>query len=72
VTRLYYFTAFFYPPEVLDTPCIEYIVVHELVHLNERRHGDRFLSLMDQYLPKWRQHRQALNAAPLAHAEWEY
>lgn len=52
--------------------CLEYLIVHELVHLIERRHGDRFISLMDEYLPNWRFHRQALNAAPLAHEEWQY
>lgn len=52
--------------------CLEYILVHELVHLIERRHNDRFRELMDSYMPQWRTHRDALNRAPLAHAEWEY
>jgi predicted metal-dependent hydrolase len=52
--------------------CIEYIVVHELVHLIERRHTERFIALMDHHLPQWRAHRQALNAAPLAHETWTY
>jgi hypothetical protein len=52
--------------------CLEYLIVHELVHLIERRHGDRFVSLMDKYLPNWRLHRQELNAAPLAHEDWQY
>ena len=34
--------------------CLEYIVVHELVHLMERHHNERFAALMDQYLPDWR------------------
>lgn len=53
-------------------PCIEYIVVHELVHLIERRHNERFLALMDYHLPQWRAHRQVLNSAPLAHETWIY
>lgn len=53
-------------------PCIEYLVVHELVHLLVRHHDDRFLTLMDQHLPQWRQQRQELNAAPLAHEIWDY
>ena len=53
-------------------PCIEYIVVHELVHLLERKHGDAFVALMDRHLPTWRKQRDELNAAPLGHAEWEY
>jgi predicted metal-dependent hydrolase len=34
--------------------CLEYILVHELVHLLERRHSERFTSLMDGFLPRWR------------------
>lgn len=52
--------------------CIEYLVVHELVHLIVRTHDERFKALMDRQLPRWKQLRIALNAAPLAHAEWEY
>ena len=55
------------PPE-----CLEYIVAHELVHLIERRHGERFIALMDRHLPKWRFLRKLLNAAPLGHADWGY
>ena len=32
--------------------CIEYIVVHELTHLLERHHNDRFIKLMDEFMPK--------------------
>jgi len=52
--------------------CLEYIVVHELVHLLERRHTDRFGQLMDALLPQWRLSRAELNRAPLAHVEWSY
>jgi predicted metal-dependent hydrolase len=52
--------------------CIEYIVVHELVHLIERHHNDRFVSIMDKHLPQWRLHRQKLNAAPLAQETWDH
>jgi predicted metal-dependent hydrolase len=52
--------------------CLEYIVVHELVHLIERRHNDRFRELMDRHLPQWRMYRDELNRAPLAHEEWAY
>lgn len=47
-----------------------YIVVHELVHLLERGHGEKFVALMDQYLPDWRARRDELNEAPLGHEEW--
>ena len=52
--------------------CLEYLVVHELVHLLERHHNDRFMAIMDKCLPQWRLHRQELNAAPLAHETWSY
>lgn len=51
--------------------CLEYVLVHELVHLHERLHNDRFTALMDQFLPKWRLLRAELNRAPLGHARWE-
>jgi len=53
-------------------PCIEYIIVHELVHLLERNHTDRFRDLMDQFMPQWRYCRDMLNQAPLGHENWEY
>jgi predicted metal-dependent hydrolase len=52
--------------------CLEYILVHEMVHLIVRRHDDRFMSLMDRYLPNWGLVRQTLNAAPLGHTNWDY
>ena len=52
--------------------CLEYIVVHEMVHLIERRHNDRFRELMDGVMPRWRSYRDELNRAPLAHEEWRY
>lgn len=50
--------------------CLEYIVVHELAHLHERSHNQRFVDLMDQYLPDWRARRDELNGAPLASEDW--
>jgi len=52
--------------------CLEYIVVHELMHLRERHHGDAFIKLMDRALPSWRTRRVELNRAPLAQETWEY
>ena len=51
--------------------CLEYIIVHELVHLLERNHNDPFKGLMDQFLPQWRVHKEELNQMPLGHEEWE-
>lgn len=50
--------------------CLEYVVVHELVHLLERRHNARFRSLMTTLLPGWAHHRQLLNSLPVAHEDW--
>lgn len=55
------------PPE-----CLEYILVHELVHLLERHHNDRFRAYMDEFMPNWRLHRDTLNRSPLANEEWGY
>ena len=52
--------------------CLEYILVHEMVHLLERHHNDRFRELMDHFMPQWRLYREELNRAPLAHEEWHY
>jgi hypothetical protein len=52
--------------------CLEYIVIHELMHLRERHHDEAFIKLMDKALPSWRQRRAELNRAPLGHETWEY
>ncbi len=52
--------------------CLEYIMVHEMVHLLERHHNDRFRGWMDRFMPDWRLRRDALNEAPLAHENWDY
>ena len=52
--------------------CLEYILVHEIVHLIERHHNERFWDLMDRLMPQWRLHRDQLNRAPLAHEDWQY
>jgi predicted metal-dependent hydrolase len=51
--------------------CLEYVVVHEMVHLLEPSHNSRFKGLMDQFLPQWRGYREELNRMPLGHEEWE-
>jgi predicted metal-dependent hydrolase len=52
--------------------CLEYIVVHELVHLLERHHNERFIALMNAHFPQWQHYRELLNTSPLAHEEWDY
>ena len=52
--------------------CLEYIVVHELIHLLEPSHNARFTSLMDKFMPNWKHIREELNRSPLSHVEWGY
>ncbi len=55
------------PPESL-----EYIVVHEMVHLLEPTHNARFIGLMDRFMPKWEFYRDILNRLPVRHENWGY
>jgi len=55
------------PPE-----CLEYLVVHEMVHLLEPSHNARFKALLDTYYPSWRSVREQLNRLPVRHEHWEY
>jgi predicted metal-dependent hydrolase len=50
--------------------CLEYIIVHEMTHLLERNHGDRFTKRMDKFMPDWRARRDDLNRSPLADEQW--
>ena len=54
------------------TQVAPYILVHEMVHLLERHHTERFRALMDQYMPDWHLRKDALNETPLAHEDWDY
>jgi len=51
---------------------IEYILIHEMVHLLERKHNETFIAYMDKFSPKWKHLREELNRAPLGHVEWKY
>jgi predicted metal-dependent hydrolase len=55
------------PPE-----CLEYMVVHEMVHILEPTHNARFIGLMDRLMPNWRFYRQMLNRLPVRHETWDY
>jgi len=55
------------PPE-----CIEYIVVHEMVHLLERTHNAKFIAYMNKFLPQWKHIKEELNRLPVSHVEWGY
>ena len=52
--------------------CVEYVIVHELVHLLERKHSERFVAYMDKFMPIWRGHKEELNRTMLSHEEWSY
>jgi hypothetical protein len=55
------------PPE-----CLEYVVVHEMVHFLERKHNDIFTAYINEYLPKWRFYKDELNRLPVKHENWNY
>ena len=52
--------------------CLEYIIVHELVHLLERKHNEKFIKYMNEFMPKWRFYREELNRLPFSHVDWNY
>lgn len=60
--------------ELIKKPphCLEYVIVHEMVHLLERQHNARFKAYMSRFMPLWQHYREELNRGPLGHKEWEY
>ena len=52
--------------------CLEYIIVHEMIHFIERHHNERFMALMDKYIPQWKFFKEELNRLPVSHGEWDY
>jgi predicted metal-dependent hydrolase len=52
--------------------CLEYIVVHEMVHLLERHHNDNFIAYINQFLPQWKAFKNELNKSPVSHSDWSY
>jgi predicted metal-dependent hydrolase len=50
--------------------CLEYIVVHEMVHMLEPTHNARLTALMDAFMPNWRACRELLNRLPVRHEHW--
>jgi predicted metal-dependent hydrolase len=49
---------------------LEYVVLHEMVHLIEPKHSERFVALITEYYPAWREARAELNELPLAAEVW--
>jgi len=52
--------------------CVEYVVVHELLHLIEKKHSEKFVALMTKHVPKWRSIKDELNSFVLSHEEWKH
>lgn len=50
---------------------LEYVIVHEMLHLVEPTHSDRFLALLDRHYPTWPEARAELNELPLAAERWD-
>jgi len=56
---------------VKKTPeCLDYVVLHEMLHFLVPNHSERFAALLDQHMPQWRSVRQSLNEGPLGYVEW--
>lgn len=49
---------------------LEYVVLHEMVHLLEPSHNDRFVAILERHWPQWRVSREELNALPLGAKPW--
>ena len=49
---------------------LEYVIVHEMIHLIEPTHSERFLALLSKHWPTWREARAELNDLPLAAEAW--
>jgi hypothetical protein len=52
--------------------CLEYIIVHEMVHFLERNHTERFVAYMDKFMPQWSSIKDELNRSKLKHEGWTY
>jgi len=52
--------------------CLEYVLVHEMIHILEASHNERFFKLLDKHMPTWRVHRDMLDEPPLVHVDWTY
>ena len=49
--------------------CLEYVLIHELVHLMERNHTNRFYALVEDFCPAWKETKKLLESMPLDHIE---
>lgn len=52
--------------------CVEYILLHEMVHILEKNHTETFIKIMNEFMPKWKFYREELNRFILNHEDWNY
>jgi predicted metal-dependent hydrolase len=59
--------------ELLKKPkdLLEYVIVHEMAHIIEPTHSERFVALLDKHYPTWREARAELNELPLSSEAWK-
>jgi predicted metal-dependent hydrolase len=50
---------------------LEYVIVHEMIHLREPTHNERFIAILEKHYPAWREARAELNELPLAAETWK-
>jgi len=53
------------------TDLLEYVIVHEMIHLIEPTHSDRFIAILEKHYPTWREARAELNELPLTAEVWK-
>jgi predicted metal-dependent hydrolase len=52
--------------------CLEYVIVHEMMHLLEPTHNSQFVDLMSQFMPSWKFYQEKLNHLPVGHESWSH
>lgn len=52
--------------------CLDFIIAHEMTHLLEKNHNDRFKAHLDRFMPRWRQYKEELNRSVLSYERWSY
>ena len=52
--------------------CLEYLIVHEMLHMIEPTHNANFIALLEKHMPQWEHLRRLLNRLPVSHEEWRY
>jgi len=50
--------------------CLRYLILHEMAHLLEPNHGERFIAILDRHYPTWREVRASLEQLPLSSDRW--